>query len=140
MKASEDSGISRRACLKRLAGVGAGAALSGCSPLRSHSNSGLHEIVGSKAGLVLRENQRIGTREWLLTKTRIDPATKYRSPWIEGYCSRTSVRAGEPLSLFVSTNPVSDFTIDIYRMGFYGGTGARLVSKLGPFPGQVQAE
>src|SRR5437868_6473091 len=121
MKGSESSAISRRGWLKRVAGVGAGAALSGCSQFRSHSHNGLHEQVGSKAGIVRSENQRLGTREWLLTKTRIEPATKYRSPWIEGYCSRTSVRAGESLSLFVSTNPVSDFTIDIYRMGFYGG-------------------
>src|SRR5258708_7176764 len=113
MNASQGSGISRRGWLKSLAGVGFGAALSGCSQFRSHSNYELEAHVGSKADLVRKENQRIGTREWLLTKTRIDAATKYRSPWIEGYCSRTSIRAGETLDLFVSTNPVSDFIIEI---------------------------
>ncbi len=135
-----NAAISRRRWLKSMAGVGAGAALSGCAQFRSQSNYLLPEQFGRKSGPISDENQRLGTNEWLLTKTRIDPGTKYRSPHIEGYCSRTSVRAGEPLSFFVSTNPVSNFTIDIYRMGFYGGRGARLVSRLGPFPGHVQPE
>src|SRR6185369_17553294 len=45
------------------------------------------------------ENARAGSGEWQLTYTRIDPATKYRSPWIEGYVSRASVRAGDKLDL-----------------------------------------
>ena len=90
--------------------------------------------------LIQRENAREGTRDWLLTKARIDPATKYRCPWIEGYCSRTSVRAGDSIDFFVSTNPASPFRIDIYRMGFYGGAGGRYVATLGPFKGVVQPE
>jgi hypothetical protein len=76
----------------------------------------------------------------MLTSTRIDPATKYRCPWVEGYCSRTSVRAGEPITFYVSTNPASPFRIDIYRTGFYGGTGGRHMLSLGPFTGAVQAD
>src|SRR5262249_54179953 len=60
--------------------------------------------------------------------------TRYRSPWIEGYCSRTSARAGETIEFKVSTNPPSAFTIDVYRMGYYGGTGGRRVGHLGPLP------
>src|SRR5688500_20354407 len=89
---------------------------------------------------VRRENERPGTRDWMLTKTRVDPATKYRCPWVEGYCSRTSVRAGEEISLFVSTNPPSPFTIDVYRMGYYGGAGGRHVMSHGPFPGVAQPD
>ena len=57
-----------------------------------------------------------GTTDWMLTKTRIDPKTKYRCPWIEGYCSSASVRAGETVTFHVSTNPASRFKIDIYRL------------------------
>jgi len=89
---------------------------------------------------VRRENEKRGTRDWLLTKTRIDPATKYRCPWIEGYCSRTSVRAGETITFHVSTNPPSSFTLDIYRTGYYGGSGARLMTRLGPFKGATQPD
>jgi hypothetical protein len=76
----------------------------------------------------------------MLTKTGADPATKYRCPWIEGYCSKTSVRAGEKLTFYVSTNPMSPFTIDIYRLGFYGGAGGRFLTHLGPFKGVIQPD
>ena len=123
--------ISRRAALKGIAGLSATAALSGCSSIRA---------LSGKSETVRRENERAGTKDWVLTNTRIDPKTKYRCPWIEGYCSRTSVRAGEKLEIFVSTNPASSFTLDIYRMGFYGGTGGRLVRSFEPFAGRVQPD
>lgn len=90
--------------------------------------------------LIRKENEQAGTRDWMLSKTRIDPATKYRCPWIEGYCSATSVRAGEKLSIHVSTRPASSFTIHIYRMGYYGGTGGRHVLEIGPFQGKAAAD
>jgi hypothetical protein len=42
--------------------------------------------------------------------------------------------------VFVNTNPASDFSLDIYRMGYYGGAGGRLISKLGSFRGTLQSE
>lgn len=90
--------------------------------------------------LIRRENEKPGTHGWMLSHTRIDPATKYRCPSIEGYCSRTSVRAGEPISFCVSTNPAAPFRLDIYRMGFYGGAGARHLLNLGPFNGVAQPD
>lgn len=119
--------ISRREALI----VGAGAILSGCT--------GRHYSGATRVG-VANENAKPGTRDWMLSNTRIDPATKYRCPWIEGYCSQTSVKAGEKISFHVSTNPASPFRIDIYRMGFYGGAGGRLLQSLGPFRGQVQPD
>src|SRR5690606_9112725 len=62
----------------------------------------------------------------------------HRTPYVEGYCSRQSVKAGERLDIMVSTSPVQSFKIDIYRTGYYGGTGARLLQSLGPFPGKEQ--
>jgi len=80
------------------------------------------------SGLVLEENERPGTRDWLLTKTRVDPDAAHRCPWIEGYCSRSSVQAGETISFHVSTNPPSRFTIEVFRMGYYDGDGGRCVA------------
>jgi hypothetical protein len=94
----------------------------------------------SSSGLVAQENQRPGTRDWMLRNMRIDTNSRYRSPWIEGYCSHRSVRAGETVTFHVSTNPASRFTLDIYRTGYYGGHGARLVKQLGEFAGIVQPE
>ncbi len=93
-----------------------------------------------QANAIQRENAKPGTRDWMLAKTGVDPKTKYRCPWIEGYCSRTSVKAGEKISFHVSTNPPSPFTIDIYRSGYYAGDGGRLLMSLGPFQGETQPD
>ena len=90
--------------------------------------------------VITRENARTGTRDWLLTNTRIDPDTKYRCPWIEGYCSHTSVRAGGTISFHVSTNPASRFMLEVFRLGYYGGAGGRLVQRLGLFDGATQPD
>jgi hypothetical protein len=76
----------------------------------------------------------------MLTNTRVDPKTKYRCPWVEGYCSHTSLRAGDTVSFMVSTNPPTAFMLDIYRLGYYRGQGGRHLLRLGPFKGQVQPE
>ncbi len=83
------------------------------------------------------ENARPGTTDWQLTRVRINQAS-YRTSLIEGYCSRQSLSAGETLSIHVSTDPARKFTLDIYRMGYYGGMGARHVTTLGPLPGSAQ--
>ncbi|MCH8217514.1 MAG: hypothetical protein IH892_12185, partial [Planctomycetes bacterium] len=46
---------------------------------------------------ITKENAKPGTKDWLLTNTYIDPDTWWRSPRIEGYCSETSVSAGDKL-------------------------------------------
>src|SRR5262249_60113070 len=124
----------RRDLLKGVAGVGLGAAL-------GQLTSGEPAKPGSRRpDLIRTENEKPGTTEWPLTNTRVDPKTKYRCPWIEGYCSRTSVRAGDRLEIMVSTNRASKFVIDVYRLGYYGGKGARHLVQLGPFRGQIQPD
>ena len=81
--------LNRRDWLKGSATLGAAALLSGCTT--SDSNRSRRPA----SNLIARENLRPGTRDWMLTNIRIDPDTKYRCPWIEGYCSHTSIRAGE---------------------------------------------
>src|SRR5207244_9765259 len=61
---------------------------------------------------IKKENAHPGTTDWQLTYTRVDPKTKHRCPWIEGFAGRASVRPGEKIDLFVSTNPASPFVID----------------------------
>ena len=84
------------------------------------------------------ENARPGTLDWQLTYTRVDPATKWRSPLIEGFASRVSVGPGQSINFHVSTNPASEFVLDLYRLGYYQGKGGRHIARLGPFKGQVQ--
>ncbi len=122
------SNPTRRTILKGIAGAGLAA------------TSRFSVAAANRADVIARENDRPGTTDWQLTYTRVDPATRYRCLWIEGYVSHASILAGESLSLYVSTNPPAPFTIDIYRMGYYGGTGGRHVSRLGPFDGAVQPD
>jgi hypothetical protein len=87
---------------------------------------------------IRRENALPGSTDWQLTRVRLDDLNGTRAPDIEGYCSRQSVAAGETLDIFVSTNPPAKFQIEIFRTGYYGGRGARLMQTLGPFTGITQ--
>ncbi len=49
---------------------------------------------------------------------------------IEGYASLTSVNRGNPIDFFISS--AENFTIDVYRMGWYKGKGARLMGSYSP--------
>src|SRR5438045_61424 len=84
------------------------------------------------------ENDKPGSTDWQLTRVRADGAG-FRSPWVEGYCSKQSVKAGESIDLMISADPPRPVEIEIFRMGYYGGRGARLMKKLGPFQCQAQA-
>ena len=76
------------------------------------------------------ENANPGTTAWQLT---LDAQKRE----IEGYASLTSVNIGGSISFFVSTSD-SSYTMDFYRIGWYGGAGGREL--LGPItlPGGVQ--
>ena len=73
--------------------------------------------------LIQRENQHAGSTDWQLTRVRLDQST-FRSPWIEGYCSKQSVMAGESIDIMVSTDPALPFQIEIFRMGYYGDSAS----------------
>ncbi|MCA9130448.1 MAG: hypothetical protein KDB22_25340, partial [Planctomycetales bacterium] len=91
----------------------------------------------AEKNLIQRENELPGSTDWQLTRVRVDQSG-YRSPWIEGYCSKQSVAAGESIDIMVSTDPIQDFKIEIFRTGYYNGCGARLMTTLGPFKGKSQ--
>jgi len=81
--------------------------------------------------LIQRENAKPGTTEWKLT----NPGSGSRA--IEGYASLTSVNRGGRIRLFVNT-AAPTFTIDIFRMGSYGGLGGRRMMNTVTLPGRVQ--
>jgi hypothetical protein len=66
---------------------------------------------------IARENQKAGTADWELE----NPATKRE---IEGYASLTSVNIGGEIKLFVNTKE-PNYTIEIFRTGWYDGLGGR---------------
>jgi hypothetical protein len=76
----------------------------------------------SAANPLLEENDLPGTDDWMLTR----PAFGRE---IEGYASVCSASGGQTVELHVNTASPS-YTIQIFRMGWYGGRGARRI--LGP--------
>lgn len=78
---------------------------------------------------VALENTRPGNSDWVLT----DPADHE----VEGYASATSIQRGETIRFYIhSSDP--GVTVALYRMGWYGGTGARLVQGGISLPGVRQ--
>jgi hypothetical protein len=118
----------------------AAAAASVGSVLNPRSARGATAPTDADPERIRRENEHAGTRDWMTSKVRIDPKSKYRSPWVEGYASSTSVRPGETLTIHVSTNPPSPLVVDLYRLGYYQGHGGRFLMRLGPFKGKVQPD
>lgn len=90
--------------------------------------------------LIQRENEKPGTRDWQLTRVRLDKTGGVRSSVIEGYCSKQSVAAGDTIDIMVSVRPATRFKIEVFRTGYYGGCGARLMTTVGPLTGQAQPE
>ncbi|MBT5709173.1 MAG: hypothetical protein HOI66_22865 [Verrucomicrobia bacterium] len=92
---------------------------------------------------IRKENAKSGTRDWLLTKTDITkngPVELWRFLRIEGYGSATSVSAGETLKIIVRTNPVSEFDLEIFRTGYFGGIGGRSMKKFESVQGKKQPD
>lgn len=90
--------------------------------------------------LIQTENARAGSTGYILTQGALQRE-------IEGYWSETSVDLGGSIDLMVQSggysvlpHALSDFTLKIYRMGYYGGLGGRLVLDAGTITGVVQPE
>lgn len=66
------------------------------------------------------ENERAGTFDWY-------PNNPARNREIEGYASSTSVRRGGLISFYVNTTDLY-YQIEIFRLGWYSGYGARRVT------------
>ncbi|MCH8217513.1 MAG: hypothetical protein IH892_12180 [Planctomycetes bacterium] len=130
----QNPGLSRRDLLKSAAAAG----MAFTSGVQGTPQTAAAAPTGDNR--ITKENAKPGTRDWMLTNTYIDPDTWWRSPRIEGYCSEMSVSAGDTLKIMVSTNPVSEFSLEIFRTGYYGGTGGRSMKKFESVQGKTQAD
>ncbi|MBR8833093.1 MAG: DUF4082 domain-containing protein [Stigonema ocellatum SAG 48.90 = DSM 106950] len=79
---------------------------------------------------IVLENQKAGTRNWQITNQA--------STEIAGYAAATSVNKGGSLPIKVSLAKPGQFTIDVYRLGYYGGNGGRLILSTGSLTGITQ--
>lgn len=69
------------------------------------------------------ENAKAGTISWQLT----NPAVNRE---VEGYASLTSVNRGGQIKFFISVATAQMLDLQIYRMGWYGGKGGRLLAEI----------
>lgn len=76
------------------------------------------------------ENQNQGTTDWKITRQA--------SSQIAGYASATSVNKGSTIDFKVTLAQSGNFTIDVYRLGYYGGTGGRFITSSGAISGGPQ--
>jgi hypothetical protein len=81
---------------------------------------------------VAAENCLPGTTGWKAS------GSNAATDGIEGFATRASIEAGEPVDLKVKTAPGVSYRIEIYRSGWYGGTQGRLVSTLTGLTGVQQ--
>jgi Abnormal spindle-like microcephaly-assoc'd, ASPM-SPD-2-Hydin len=91
------------------------------------------------------ENQQAGSTGW-----QFDDYNKATNHQIEGYASLTSVNQGGQVNFMVSLSSNAQYTMDIYRMGYYphgtnpdgsacvGPCGGRLMMHIGPLSGFKQ--
>ena len=85
-------------------------------------NSQSATVVDTENAIV-RENTQQGTFSWKI------PAGFEASTQIQAYASATYVAPGMPITFYVSTQKEgTQYSIYIYRLGWYGGFGGRLMA------------
>lgn len=89
-------------------------------------------MAAAQSNPVVVENQQAGTSDWHLDYNHTAGDLNGE---IKGYGSAPSVNKGEDITFFVSVNPAQTYTIDVFRLGWYQGLGARLMQHIGPLNG-----
>ena len=87
-------------------------------------------VFGVEARWVIAENNLAGTTSWQITRAPKDNA-------IDGFANLTYAAKGQTVTLYVST-AAARFHVDAYRMGYYHGSGARLIWASHELPGKEQ--
>lgn len=80
------------------------------------------------------ENARPGDPGW-----QSGSRTHYTGQ-VEVYASLDSAKAGDEVAVKVSTDVPTEVRLEVYRLGWYGGAGARKVWSGGPFPASKQPD
>jgi len=124
--------------------IGAGAFLLGHSSSTNDSDSNAATDTTSPStdpldpyaqyrtpGWIAAENAKPGSTNWVV------PEDKTAWGKVEGFFTATSINIGSSVTLKTSTRAPA-WQVTAYRMGWYGGTGGRLIWKSEPLPGVNQ--
>ena len=128
--APNDNLWSRRQALQLFGGAIAGASL-GLYPTFDRT------AVAQTTNPIVLENQQAGSSNWQVGRAGF-PVADDTANQIKGYASAASINKGEQINFHVTVNPAQTFTIEVYRMGWYGGKGGRLLKSVGPLDGAPQ--
>ena len=88
--------------------------------------------VNSQNPIVI-ENRNVGTADWKI-------ANLAKNHEIEGYADATSVNAGNSLGLMISLSSAGRYNLEVYRLGYYGGAGGRLMASVRGLDGVTQSD
>src|SRR2546430_685371 len=120
-----------------IASIPAGVASDAAGNLNTASTSTDNSVTFTFVSPVVLENQQPGSGNWQMWLHGIPPADDVNKQ-IKGYASATSVSKGESITFYVTVNPAQQYTMDVYRMGWYQGLGGRLMQSIGPLQGVAQ--
>src|SRR5438445_463150 len=122
-----------------LASIPAGVAGDAAGNLNTASTSTDNSVTFTSVSPTVLENQQPGSGNWQMWLHNIPPADDVNKQ-IKGYASATSVNLGESITFYVTVNPAQQYTMDVYRMGWYQGLGGRLMQSIGPLQGVAQPD
>jgi hypothetical protein len=93
------------------------------------------DLCTSPTNPIVAENCLVGnpSTEWDITKIN----NRIGDPTIQGFATDISVNRGNTVSFKIKTD-ATNYRLDIYRMGYYGGRGARKVATVSPLLSQPQ--
>jgi hypothetical protein len=92
---------------------------------------------GEGDNAIVEENRHPGSDLWLLPSAGFQVADDTNLQ-IKGFAAKSSTRPGGSVDLKVTVAPAQDFQVDVLRLGYYQGHGARLLRHLGPIHGIQQ--
>src|SRR5437762_6491921 len=122
-----------------IATIAAGMATDAAGNLNTASTSTDNSVTFTPVSPIVLENQQPGSGNWRMWLHNIPPADDVNKQ-IKGYASATSVNKGESITFYVTVNPAQQYTMDVYRMGWYQGLGGRLMQSIGPLQGVAQPD
>jgi len=102
--------------------------LLGWRGVAAHALDSRAAACDAPANPVVAENCKPGTDGWIVRQPSVS---------IEGYAYPTSVVSGEAIAFFINTN-AQQYSLSVYRVGYYGGAGARLIQSVADLAGTPQ--
>ena len=84
---------------------------------------------------IVAENLKPGATDWSTINSNLVTSA---APEIVGYASAPSANLGGTLDFKIALRTAGTYSIDVYRLGWYGGVGARKVLSTGTLSGTTQ--